>query len=554
MNRRVYKQRNYRNYYNSYSRAMNYGHFNRKRNSYNYYSHINSNDNIPEEPKYQNNTINEDLTAKKESQNSEKNDSNKNELNDGNYINQSNIQINKENKEARIEFHNIKENCLKKFYEQHYEKIIKNLNVQKDDTEIEITINDIRKKCQQIGYKLTEEDEKMFSDMKTLINDKRVEYYNQYMFLQKNKKSIYIPHLIKSQKNVLSIFIENKNLLASDFQIQPENNYIFNKLLEKRLDDIKKGNYEKRNKNEYGLITNEDNSIGLLYTSIDEKFIQEILLRTGLENNIKFGNVSVSKLNPTDMNLDDINDNYIRGITNEQLILLIIYSKIGQKYIKKYPRLILYESNIFITGEKVLKYILPGFREVDSIFESYKDYEFEESEVPLTTQKEFIINNNTIQEITSPKNFKITKNKLYFFEIKTSFPNNIIETIKQMIKNVATFKDIFLKENLINKDIDFEIVIIYDFHKNEISSGIAPAINLKNLFAELNGLVIKIIYCKPIYALYSISTLQEKIEEQNDEIQNQKIQIKLINEQMMMQKELISKLQQKVEEMEKNRK
>ena len=123
-----------------------------------------------------------------------------------------------------------------------------------------------------------------------------------------------------------------------------------------------------------------------------------------------------------------------------------------------------------------------------------------------------------------------------------------------MIKNVATFKDIFLKENLINKDIDFEIVIIYDFHKNEISSGIAPAINLKNLFAELNGLVIKIIYCKPIYALYSISTLQEKIEEQNDEIQNQKIQIKLINEQMMMQKELISKLQQKVEEMEKNRK
>lgn len=115
MNRRVYKQRNYRNYYNSYSRAMNYGHFNRKRNSYNYYSHINSNDNIPEEPKYQNNTINEDLTAKKESQNSEKNDSNKNELNDGNYINQSNIQINKENKEARIEFHNIKENSLKIF-------------------------------------------------------------------------------------------------------------------------------------------------------------------------------------------------------------------------------------------------------------------------------------------------------------------------------------------------------------------------------------------------------------------------------------------------------
>ena len=48
-----------------------------------------------------------------------------------------------------------------------------------------------------------------------------------------------------------------------------------------------------------------------------------------------------------------------------------------------------------------------------------------------------------------------------------------------MIKNVATFRKIFLKENLINNDINFEIVIIYDLHKNEISSGIAPANNSK---------------------------------------------------------------------------
>lgn len=48
-----------------------------------------------------------------------------------------------------------------------------------------------------------------------------------------------------------------------------------------------------------------------------------------------------------------------------------------------------------------------------------------------------------------------------------------------MIKNVATFRKIFLKENLINNDINFEIVIIYDLHKNEISSGIAPADNSK---------------------------------------------------------------------------
>ena len=92
--------------------------------------------------------------------------------------------------------------------------------------------------------------------------------------------------------------------------------------------------------------------------------------------------------------------------------------------------------------------------------------------------------------MTSSGNFKISKNKLYCFEIKTSFQNNIIETIKQMIKNASTFRKIFLKENLIQNDINFEIVIIYDFHKNEISSGIAPVINLKNLFEGLNCLLI----------------------------------------------------------------
>ena len=551
MNRRLYKQRNKRNYYYCNSRAMNNRYFNRKRNSY--YSLTNTNDNFQEEQQNPNYIIKEDLGSEKGKEtpnSSEYNEKNENKIKDGNSFIESNCQL---NKEARIEFYNIKENSIKKFYEQHYENIIKNLNELKEDSEIEITIDDIIKKCQKIGYKLTKEDEKMFLDMKTLINDKQVEYYNQYMFLIKTKKSIYIPHLIKCQNNILSIFIKDKDLLVSDFQIEPENNYIFKKLLEERLADINGGNYEKRNKNEYGLTTNEDNSIGLLYTTIDEKFVQKTLLRSGLEDNIKFGNISLSKFNPTDISINDINDNYIRGITTEQLILFVIYSKLGQNYIKKYPRLILYESNIFITGEKVLKYILPGFREVDSIFESFKDYEFKEGEIPLITQKEFIINDNNIKEITSSGNFKISKNKLYFFEIKTSFPNNIIETIKQMIKNVVTFRKIFLKENLIHSDINFEIVIIYDFHKNEISSGIAPSINLKNLFEGLDGLLIKIIYCKPIFTLYSIVSLQEKIEEQNEQIKGINESVRHILVQIKEQKEQIAKLQQKIEEMENNK-
>lgn len=59
--------------------------------------------------------------------------------------------------------------------------------------------------------------------------------------------------------------------MVSDFQIENDYNYIFKKLLEERLADINGGNYEKRNKNEYCLNINEDNSNGLLYTTIDEK-------------------------------------------------------------------------------------------------------------------------------------------------------------------------------------------------------------------------------------------------------------------------------------------
>jgi len=42
----------------------------------------------------------------------------------------------------------------------------------------------------------------------------------------------------KKQNNILSIFIENKNLLLSDFQIASDINYLFTKILEDRLFSI----------------------------------------------------------------------------------------------------------------------------------------------------------------------------------------------------------------------------------------------------------------------------------------------------------------------------
>ena len=272
--------------------------------------------------------------------------------------------------------------------------------------------------------------------------------------------------------------------------------------MEKRLLDINNNNNNKDYINDnFGLTTTTDNSIGILYTTIDEKFVRKFLLKVGLEsNNIKLGSISLNKINPTDLSLEDINNNYIRGLTVEELILLTIYFQLGMKNIRKYPRLLLYEANCYITGETVLKYIQPGYREVDCILESFTDYTFTHENSPLIIQKLYKIENKDIKEVfLQLKCFEIKTKKVYFFEIKNSFPHNINEVIKKLLNNVITFKNIFIKEKIIDKQMKLEIIIIYDYQKSIISSGIAKALNLNQYFYdELEGLEIKIIYCKSI--------------------------------------------------------
>ena len=441
----------------------------------------------------------------------------------------SNIIDIKNNK--KNEFEKLKEknfNILYKFYAENFNQNTKNIkeeNEQKDE-EVKINdINDIKNKCKEKGYILSKEDIVILEKMEAIKDDKIVEYYNEYMFLQENKKSIYVPHILKNKKNVLSVYLKEDKLLITDFQICPENNYIFSEILKERLDNINKGNYT--NNNNYGLTTTKDNSIGMLYTTIDEEFIRQILLKAELqENSIKLGSVSLNKISPTDLKPEDINDNYIRGLTTEELILLGIYYKLGPDNIQKYPRLILYERNCFITGAPVFKNILPGYQEVDCILESYIEHTFTIEDFPLVIQKKYQIKDNDIKEVPlESKCFEIKTKKLYFFEIKNSFPKNIFEIIKRMMKNVITFKEIFIKENLIDNKKEFEIIIIYDFKKGDVPAGISKYLNLNRYYyEELDGLEIKVIYCKSIYTMYTLSAIFDKIrclDNQYNDLDNQ---------------------------------
>ena len=454
--------------------------------------------------------------------------------------------INEERQNQKLsEFNKIVGNTLIKFYEDDYSKIMNKMKTKMKVNEKEITIQDIKKECIKKNYIISESDQKILQEMINSKNTEQAEYYNRLMFYEKNKKSIYVPHILKNQNNILSIFIENKNLLSTDFQIRSDTNYLFTKILEDRLISI---NNNEPMKDAYGLTTNDDGSIGILYTTVDEEYIRKLLLCEEI-NNVKLGSITYLT-NPTDFNIQDINNNYIRGLSTEALILLNIYNKLGQENIRKLPRLLLYEANCFIDGEPVIKFIQPGYKEVDFVFQSMINCNFSEENNPLFIQKEYNIGYEGIEElITKSPMLKINKGTIYFVEIKNSYPNNISEIIKKMILNVSTFRNIFIKEKIIDEHTQIEILIIYDFKKSEICSGIAKAININNLYEDLKGLKIKIIYCKPTYILYSLDNLMNEVEKLKNE---QKFQKEQMEKQMQFQKEQMEKqMQSQKEQMEK---
>lgn len=434
-------------------------------------------------------------------------------------------------KENRIGFKDVKESTLKKFYEEHYEDLLDKIKNKQNDLDTkakleEINIDDIKNKCKEKKYVITENDKAMLENMRKEERSNNVEYYNKYMFYTKMKKSIYVPHILKSKKDISSIYLDDKKLKASDFQINEENNNLFYTILLDKLIIINSDTYDKnKTYKEFGITTSKDDSIGILYTTIDENFLRGYLLKEGLNENIIFGSVSkFTKISPTDFNIEDINTNYTKGLSNEELILLNIYEKLGQENIIKYPRLLLYESNCFINGQPVLKYILPGFQEVDCIMKSKITMTLPSIDTPFYLQKEYQIKNISIEEVSFPSiSLTIDKNKIYMFEIKSSFPKNLIDIMRKMIKNVVTFRRLFIKEQIIEKNDIFEVIIIYDSHRVNISTGISKLIGLNELYGELDGMKIKIVYCKPIFAMCALFSLQSKIHELEikiDDLQN----------------------------------
>ena len=141
----------------------------------------------------------------------------------------------------------------------------------------------IEQKIKNNKYEKTEEDIMLLKDYKNNFKQNYMIYYNKYMFYSQTKISIFTPHIIKSRKNIMSLFLP-KELNLSDFQYKDYhkniNNDVFLNLLRLRIDQF--NDYEKRdgkitdkkfNEKIFGFNKNIQGNNFYLYSIMDKEII-----------------------------------------------------------------------------------------------------------------------------------------------------------------------------------------------------------------------------------------------------------------------------------------
>ena len=439
-----------------------------------------------------------------------------------------------------------------------------------------ITYKMIEQKIKNTKYKITEEDNILLKDYENNYNLKDKLYFNKYMFYSKIKISLFTPHIIRTSKNIMSLFLPEK-LNLSDFQYKDYhkkiNNDIFLNLLQLRINQFndyekKDGNITDKRYNEkiFGFNKNKSGKKFYLYSIMDEKIISEKIKMVNI--NSLFENLTAAE-SQIDMSkkqntlngyeLFNKNMNFLKGLSYEELILYIILNKIGDNY-EIFPRILFYEYYLTINGEKVVvsNKIRPGYSEVDYAFYSKCDYIYKEE--PLIVQKKYkynIIYNNLS---FSNENLEIKDNTLYFIELKSSFNFSGIENEQ---KRILEYKDYFTKlfnkykefihlyesKNWIKKDTKREILFIYDNDIIEISSEIEDIIN--NLLKENPDCTFKIIYTLKSYPYFSHSVAirnHNQLTEKYEKLKKREEELSKTIEEILKEKKEILKENKEIKE------
>ena len=379
--------------------------------------------------------------------------------------------------------------------------------------------------------------------------------YNEFCFLSPYTISVYIPHILKVERknSFLTHFLKNKDLEINDFMIDQEynENSLYIKMLNIRLENLKNNNYV--NGREFGLGINITGDKGFLYTTIPTELIERSILEIDLNNfgNKYIGGYSSEKIstirnafsssnNENERNFFEKNEDYLRGMTTQELILFFICHEL-KEYIKL-PSLIIYENLMDLKGNKIYINKKLNFIEFDSILQSKNKFTYN-NEFPIRIQKFFEIDKNNVIDKTNTdnSNFIIEKDDLYFFEIKTSLKiDNIEKILLNIIIAFQEFYNLFIKNKFIDEKSIPNIILIYDFHKVEFDCNLILNKLLNRIKNEFK-FNIQIIYCFPNYSYFSFDKINTDLKEMKKEIQELKKQNNIVIQELKKQNEKIMK-------------
>jgi len=390
--------------------------------------------------------------------------------------------------------------------------------------------------------------------------------FNELCFLTPYTISVYIPHILKinHRDTFLTHFLPNKDLSIEDFIIDQQNNEncLFIQILKNRLIDLKNANYI--NSIDFGLGINIEGDKGFLYTNIPTNLLEQSLTEIDL---INFGNVYIggftsertsiirntytSSNDEKDYSFFRKNEDYLRGMSTQELILFFIYHELKEYTLL--PRLIIYENLIDLMGHKIYINKNLNFLEFDPIMKSGNDFIYTEK-FPLILQKYYEIDKNYVNEILVDIDtyFKIEKDNIYFFEIKSKLYDGYLEkNLKKIIKNIPKFYNLFITNEFISRKEMINIILIYDYRKLQIDVlGIIH--NLINKYKNNLKFNLKIIYCLPNYSYFSFSRLNNDLREMKKKQKEQnELMEKKIKEQNEKNESMEKKLKEQNELMEK---
>ena len=461
---------------------------------------------------------------------------------------------------------------------QFIERLNKIKGVRLNDIKIpNITYEMIETKITNNKYEMTKEDNILLNDYKKNLGKNFSSYfYNKYMFYSQANISLFTPHIIKSKKSIISLFLPGK-LSLSDFQYTDFhnniNNDIFLSLLKLRIDqfntfDKNDGKITDKNYNEriFGFNTNKGRNNFYLYSIMDKKIISDKLQNYNIET--LFENLTAAQSQVDQYQKEDSikcyeifnrNMNFLKGLSYEEIILYIILDKIENNY-ESFPRIMFYEYYLTINGERVVvsDNIQTGYSEIDCVIYSKCNHIYEEE--PLLVQKKY--NNNYNNFSFSNGKFEIKENTLYFIELKSSF--NFSEE-EDKLKKLSKYRDFFTKlfnkykefvylyesKGWIKKDTKKEILLIYDNDIIEISTEIEEIIN--KLFKENPDCTFRIVYTLKFYPFFSHIYALEKNKQLTEKYDKMSMENKKREEEMLKKFEEILKESKKREEESKKR-